>query len=323
MKTHTKTIILLVLLTILLALPALANEPTAENLAPVAEDLEINTFRGVDVTGSLIAVDPEGDFLEYQIVRPARKGEVQLDQATGQFTYTPLEGKRGRDHFTYVAVDSLGNISDEATVRIRIERQRGNVQYEDMQGHNAHFAAVSLAEREIFVGEQVGGRHFFNPDAPVRRGDFLAMSMRLVDAPLLSGIVRTGFADDSYIASWLKPYVSTAVLDGVVQGKQCSAQGLIFAPDAYITANEAALVLNNVLGLSDVPVAAFGAELVAPAWAHQAMVNLAVQGIIPPTHSTVQQSNLTRADVAQLLLGATDVLEGRTSPTPSLLGWAS
>jgi len=321
-----KTVALLVLTGLLLAVPALAVQPSpspAENLPPAAEDLELTTYRGVGAAGSLIAVDPEGDFFEFQIVRSPRKGELDLDQATGQFTYTPAEGKRGRDHFTYVAIDALGNISPEATVRIRIERQRSTVSYEDMSGHRAHFAAVSLAEREIFVGEQIGGRHFFNPDAPVRRGEFLAMSMRLADTDLLTGIRRTGFADDAYIAGWLKPYVSTAVLDGVVVGLRRSDGDLIFAPNAYITAGEAALVLNNVLGLADVPAAMLPAEIAAPVWAHQATVNLTAMSIIPLENPAVYHSTLTRADAAELLLNTAHHLEGRATPTPSLLGWAS
>jgi len=306
--------------------PALATEPEptpAENLSPVAEHLELTTYRGVGAAGTLIAVDPEGDFMEFQLVRSPRKGELDLDQATGQFTYTPLDGKRGRDHFTYVAVDALGNISAEATVRIRIERQSRAVWYEDMSGHAAHFAAVSLVERDIFVGEQIGGKHFFRPDAPVRRGEFLAMSMRLVDADLLSGVQRTGFADDAYIAAWLRPYVSTAVLEGVITGLHCPNGDLIFAPDAYITAGEAALVLNNVLDLSDAPAAALWTDAAVPDWAHQAMVNLLVRNIIPSENLGVYHRTLTRADAAETLLGAAHLLEGRATPTPSLLDWVS
>ena len=321
-----KSIILLALMALLLTIPALATGPSpspVENLPPVAENLELTTYRGVGIAGVLLAVDPEGDFMEFQLVRSPRKGEVDLDQASGQFTYTPQEGKRGRDHFTYVAVDALGNISAEATARIRIERQRSNVKYKDMPGHTAHFAAISLAERDIFVGEQIGGRHFFRPNAPVRRGEFLAMSMRLVDTDLLSGIQRTGFADDAYIAAWLRPYVSTAVLDGVIRGLHCPDGALIFAPDAYITAGEAALVLNKVLDLQDVPAAALWTTIPAPDWAHQAMVNLYAYNIISLENPAVYHQPLTRADVAKTLLEAIYLLENGIAPTSSLLGWVA
>jgi len=306
-------------------MPVFALEPTParENAAPVAENLSLTTYRGVGVAGALLAVDPEGGLMEFQIVRSPRKGELELDQATGQFTYTPLEGKRGRDRFTYVAIDAEGNISAEATVRIRIQRQSSPVQYEDMSGHRAHFAAISLAERDIFVGEQIGGRYFFNPNTPVRRGEFLAMSMRLIDSDLLSGIVRTGFADDAYIATWLKPYISTAVLDNLITGLRCPTGHLVFAPEAYITVSEAALILSNALGLTDVSPDTLYAPIAAPVWAHQATVNLKARNIISPENLSVYHSPLTRADVAEMLLAATHLLEaGDHASLASLLGWA-
>ena len=328
MKSHTpKTILLLLLLITMLTMPVLAAEtraPSAESRAPVAENLELTTYREVGVIGALVAVDPEGEALEYRIVRAPRKGDLQLDESSGHFSYTPREGKRGRDHFTYVAVDASGNISEEATVRIRIERQSSRVQYTDMTGHPAHFAAVSLAERDIFVGEQIGGRHFFNPDSPVRRGEFLAMSLRLADTELLTDVVRTGFADDYAIADWLRPYVSTAVLDGLISGIRRADGHFVFAPANQITRSEAAVILNNVLGLSDVPVSAtLQASLVAPPWAHQATVNLSMRNIISLDPSYVYHETLTRADVAELLLGAAHTLEGRAAPSPSLLRWAA
>ena len=326
MKHKTrKSIALLILIATLLTLPALALEPEATpgNLAPVAEDLEITTYRGVGVAGILVAVDPEGDFLEFQIVRSPRKGDLELDQASGNFSYTPRDGQRGRDSFRFVAIDALGNISPEATVSIRIERQSRQVNYEDMEGHQSHFAALTLAEQDIFVGEQIGGRHFFNPAAPVTRGEFLAMAMRLSGTDLLTGIRRTGFADDEEIGDWLKPYVSTAVLEGVIQGRRESA-GLVFSPDDHITVSEAAVILNNVLGLTDVPTAGnIMTDITAPLWAHQATSNLRAYNIISFGYPAAYHNNLTRADVADMLLGAAFVLEGRRPAAPSLLSWAS
>ncbi|MCL2828497.1 MAG: Ig-like domain-containing protein [Oscillospiraceae bacterium] len=114
---------LLFVLTILLLIPsALAVEMATENQAPIAEALELTTYRDIALAGMLIATDPEGDLFEYQIVRSPKKGQLELDSPTGLFTYTPLEGKRGRDTFTYVAIDAVGNISDETAVTIRIRR---------------------------------------------------------------------------------------------------------------------------------------------------------------------------------------------------------
>lgn len=321
MKSNTRKLVaFLFVLLLAVTMPVLAAEtaPQPENKAPTAEELELSTFRNVAVSGTLIALDPEGDRMEFQIVRSPRKGDLELDSATGHFIYTPHEGKRGRDDFTYVAVDAFGNISSETRVRLQIERQSRQVHYADMDGHHAHLAAVALSERDIFVGEQIGGRHFFNPDAPVRRGEFLAMTLRASDANILDGIVRTGFSDDMEIASWLRPYISTAVLDGVIQGLRRDGE-LVFAPRHYISVSEAAVILNNVLGLCDVP--AMGSA--APVWAKQATSNLRAERIISSGDPSVYQSTLTRADAAQMLHGMTALLEGRNVQSPSLLNWAN
>jgi len=297
--------------------------PSVENRAPAAEDLELSTFRDVAVSGTLLALDPEGDMLEFQIVRSPRRGDLELDQATGHFTYTPHEGRRGRDVFTYVAIDALGNISSEASVRLRIERQSRQVYYADMVGHEAHLAAIELSERDIFVGEQIGGRHFFNPNVPVRRGEFLAMALRASEADILTGIVRTGFSDDNEIADWLKPYVSTAVLGGVVQGLPQDGS-LVFAPHDYISVSEASVILNNVLGLYDVPVMGYSGETsTVPTWAKQATSNLRAESIISSGDPGVYQSTLSRADAAQMLQGTVALLERRSVQTSSLLNWAN
>ena len=323
MKLRTKKLtVLLVLLLIATALPVLATELAVENQAPVAEDLELSTFRGVPVEGTLLAVDPEGDLLDFQIIRAPRKGDITLDSQSGQFTFHPREGQRGRDLFTYVAVDSHGNISKEATVRLRIERQNTNVIYSDMLGHPAHFAAVDLAERGLFVGSQIGGRFVFEPETAVTRGEFLAMAMNLADTELLNGIVRTGFVDDHEIEYWLKPYVSTAVLDGVILGTP-REDGLSFAPNDGITKNEAAVILNNVLGLYDTPVSVALLDLSSPSWAHQAMVNLSTRGIISFPHPDVNSQMLNRGQVAQMLVAAAGALENVPASGASLLGWAA
>ena len=320
-----KTTGLFLALLTLLTLPALAlaSETQPENHPPTVEDLKLTTYRGVGIAGTLTAQDPEGDVFEYQIVRSPRKGELELDQMSGNFTYTPLEGERGRDSFTYVAIDALGNISPEATVSIRIERQSRQVHYEDMGGHPSHFAALTLVERDIFVGEQIGGRHFFNPNAPVSRGEFLAMAMRLADRDLLTGVVRTGFSDDETIGDWLKPYVSTALFDGVIQGIHRSDGSIVFSPASHITISEAALILNNVLGLADVPTAGnIMTDITAPAWAHQATVNLRAHDIISFGYPDVYHKPLTRAKVADMLLAAAELLEADMPVRSSLLSWA-
>ena len=107
------------------------------------------------VTQRFSAVDPEGDLLSYRLADKPSRGSVELGE-NGAFTYTPYENKTGKDTFTYVAVDSAGNLSNPAKVSIRIEKAATTVTYADMGANAAHKAAVRLAELGILRGEQIG-----------------------------------------------------------------------------------------------------------------------------------------------------------------------
>lgn len=101
--------------------PVTSIEPE-ENCPPVAENLCIETCRGVPFEGQLVAEDPEGDEITFVITTPPGKGVIDLND-DGNFVYTPAAGKRGRDYFGYRAVDSQGNRSQEATVIIKLLKQ--------------------------------------------------------------------------------------------------------------------------------------------------------------------------------------------------------
>ena len=96
---------------------------TAANSAPVAENFEFETFRGVSFGGQLAAVDPEGDTLSFEITTQPVKGTIELGD-DGSFVYTPAEDKKGKDYFGYKATDSEGNSSQEATVIIRLVKNK-------------------------------------------------------------------------------------------------------------------------------------------------------------------------------------------------------
>ena len=278
-----------------------------EGIAPIAENLEISTFVDTSVGGQLKALDPESGPLTFHITTPPRKGDIELGD-NGSFVYTPNQGKRGRDYFGYKAENSKGEMSSEATVVIRIERQRAAVRYSDMDGHGAAAAAITLAERGIFVGERIGNQHVFNPERKVTRAEFLAMCLNLIDANILTGVMSTGFADDDDIPSFMKPYISTALLKGVINGYSDGHRKAVFNGGDYIRYSEAAVMLNRVLNLTDVNPSAY--EGMVPVWAVQASANLSACRIT--TYAQREYSDfLNRADAAKLLLGAMRILENR------------
>ena len=278
----------------------------AANGAPVAENLEMTTYREVSVGGQLAAVDPEGDSFTFELTTKPAKGSVELTE-DGRFVYTPDANRKGRDYFGYRAVDETGARSQEATVIINIEKQKTRTTYADMAGHPAAYAATRLAECGVFTAESVGGVSVFSPERQVTRAEFLSMCLALTDSELLQGVAATGFADDAEIDAWAKPVVATALMEGVVSGYSVPG-GAVFAPDDAITTQEAAVMLDNALDTTSAAASTAISEA-ASAWAAEACANLSACGVL--TDGEAFQTPLTRADAAEMLIRALDVLEAR------------
>ncbi len=175
----------------------------AETAAPVAENMELRTFRGTSIGGTLRANAPDGSPLTFRITTEPIKGTVTLTD-DGTFVYTPADGKRGRDYFGFRAADSSGRESQEATVIIAIKKQKPDVTYSDMAGRAEEYAAVLLAEQGVCIGRQVGGQYLFDPDSAMPRDEFLAMCMDLTGTETLQGVLSTGFGDDAQIPACQK-----------------------------------------------------------------------------------------------------------------------
>lgn len=288
---------------------------TEENQIPVAENMEFSTYKNVAYTGQFSAVDPEGDLITFQLVDKPARGSITLSEDGGaEFVYTPYENKTGKDSFTYVAIDSVGNTSEEATVKVRIEKPSTKVTYADMAGHPAYNAAIRLAEEEIFVGASMNGTHYFQPDIPLTRVEFLAMAMEAVDTDVLEGVTATGFYDDSAIQTWAKPYVASALKSGTVQGSISSDGQVVFCGNDTITQTEAAVLLNRMLSVSDVSAETWGGDTtLIPTWACQAVMNLESVGVLNGlTESGLYLSDtVTRANAAQMLSSALELIENR------------
>ena len=288
---------------------------SGENGAPVAENLELTTYRNVAVTGQFAAVDPEGDLLTFRLMEKPARGAVTFSEEGGtEFTYTPYENKTGKDSFTYVAVDAVGNTSAPATVKVRIEKAQTKVTYADMDGVAAYKAAIRLAEEDIFVGECMNGEYFFRPDLPVTRSEFVAMALKVAGQEALTTISRTGFADDESIPTWAKGYVATGLKSGVVKGTLGADGQVIFQGDTPVSRAEASVLLDRILGVTDVAVPTFYTDSESvPSWAYQAAVNLETAGVLrtDANGALSLSQTLTRADAAELLAGALDLLENR------------
>ncbi|WP_257450274.1 S-layer homology domain-containing protein [Paenibacillus soyae] len=93
-------------------------EVTSVNDAPAAETLQFTTSIGRAVDGQLKATDIESDPLTYAIVDQPATGTIDLDESTGEFTFTPQPGNYSTVTFTYKVNDGLLD-SAAATVTVR------------------------------------------------------------------------------------------------------------------------------------------------------------------------------------------------------------
>ena len=290
-------------------------ETKAVEGAPVAENMAIRVYRGVAYEGAFRAVDNEGDEITFAIAQEAKKGTVTLTEDGLGFVYTP-HGKLGSDSFTYTASDAYGNTSLPATVSVTIEKANSGVCYADMAGNRAHTAAVDLAEHDVFTGARLGGSYFFEPERTLSRGEFIAMALAAMDVSA-EEVQMTGFCDDASIPSWAKGYAVSALNAGVVSGIS-TAEGAAFRAGDLITLNEAAVVLNRLLRVTDVDLSDYAEN----AWCAQAVANLQSVSIIESGRFSADEmrSGVTRAQAAEMLSAAMTLRNDRNEKGGLLSG---
>ena len=280
---------------LMLALSAALVTPAwAEGCAPVAQNLELKTYRNTSVGGTLSAYDPDGDVTGYEITTQPIKGTLKLEE-DGSFVYTPRPNKKGRDYFGYKAVDAAGNRSQEATAIIRIEKDRGGVHYEDMSGRAGEFAAVELSKAGLFTGETLGGRAYFGPDRGVTRGEFLQLCALACNSPVLDGVFSSGYTDDETMSDWTKALAATAAMEGT------SPRGGAFEGEALIGLHEAARMLERALGLGEATAESEAEEGL------RACMSLAAAGVLDAKETGDRV--LTRETAAMMLVKAMALME--------------
>lgn len=244
-----------------------------QDLAPVAEDSALETYKNLSVEGKLKTEDPEGAALTYTLSRQPRRGTVTVRE-DGSFTYEPKKNKVGVDSFTYTATDPAGNVSREATVIVTILKPAQAQQYTDTVGESCRFAAEWMKNTGIFTAEQVSGTHVFQPDKTVSRGEFLTMLVSALE--LDTEDVETASVENA--PAWLRPYLAAALRCGLTAGVEEGA-----VEDA-ITGADAAMMIQNALDLSD------------------AMATLAENGV-----TLTAEAPMTRATAAEVLYRTTQL----------------
>lgn len=243
---------ILVCILLLMALGLCVSHPVyADEGAPMAENLEITTFRNASIGGQLVAHDPEGGELNFVLTTEPVKGSIVLEE-DGSFVYTPRDGKRGRDYFGYKVSDGEGNLSQEATVIIRIEKPDCDVYYSDMDGRAEEYCAMLLNEKGIFTGPYTGGIYCFEPERSVSRGEFERICRALGGELSESDCEGAGFISAREAAIALDELNLKAGENGTKESSlmSCAAWSTVLTPDYLTRAELARMLADTVLAVN-------------------------------------------------------------------------
>ncbi|MBQ3870762.1 MAG: cadherin-like domain-containing protein [Clostridia bacterium] len=216
-----------------------------ENSAPAASSGKVYTKTNAPAFGSLNVSDPDGGTPGVRVVKQPSHGRLTVNSDL-TFVYTPDDGFRGKDSFTYTAYDKYGASSDEATVSVTVEKRYNGVVYADAVGTDFEYAALLLSERGILTGENVAGTMRFEPEKTVSRADFIVMAMSASGyAPNMLDDRSTGAADEDKLTKTEKGYVITAMSAGVISADDYDGVKLL-RPTSTVTLGEAAEMIRSL-----------------------------------------------------------------------------
>ena len=259
----------------------------------------VMTQSGISYFGTLGASDADGDGLYFRVTDYPSHGTLTLlDRETGTFRYTPDEGYRGKDGFSYVVRDEYGHFSTEATVKVAVKKRTSSLVYEDLIGTKDELAAIALTDAGVMLGRLSGDGMYFDAGETVSRGEFTAMAMKVAGVAPYATVFDTSFDDNEKIPVSLRPYIATAQLMGVVRGS-FDGDGLYFDAERPVTAAEAAVIVCKLMEVeTDASLAVLASGGDVPVWAQAEVGTLHAVGALADPASNEE---MTRADVAALL----------------------
>ena len=219
------------------------------NFAPSAYPSTISTQKNIAVFSSMNGVESDKNkSISYKIIRTPKKGVLSVnDMSNGHFMYTPNQNFTGTDNFIYQIEDEYGNLSNLATVEIKVTKAAANIIFSDMKNHWAHNSAIKAFAHGIIDANKNNPDLTFNPNLLISRAEFLEMTMKAAKLDKnLEDTFSTRFADDTEIALKYKPYIKKAYELGIIRGI-VTKTGVYFDPNSIITRSEAAVIINNIL----------------------------------------------------------------------------
>ena len=265
--------------------------------------LNVETYKDINVSGVLLAADPEGDEITFEIVKYPENGTLRINEKTlGTYEYLPDSGFTGSDSFCYVVYDKYGNYSASAKVNVTVSVPGVSTVYNDMLGNDLYSHAIAMTENGLMNGIKVGDFYYFEADREVSRAEFLVTAMNAVGIKSVPDVESSGFFDDSDIPEEMKGYVALAYSKGYISGKKQDGN-IYFLPDEKIKLAEAAVIISNLIGYAESQVETVFADADdIPAWSGRAIESLYTLGILEVPGKTVgADMALTRGVMAKLL----------------------
>lgn len=163
----------------------------------------------------------------------------------------------------------------------------------DIEGHWAEQIINRWVDRNIVDGYPDGT---FQPNAPIRRAEFAALTNRTFGFITLSSVEFSDISGDEWFATDVSTAVGAGYMDGYPDGT--------FRPNDYISRQEAAMVLARILGLEETDETFGFIDIESiPAWSLWAVVAVANAGIMTgyPDGSFGPTDSFTRAETVTAL----------------------
>ncbi|MCL1857934.1 MAG: S-layer homology domain-containing protein [Oscillospiraceae bacterium] len=284
------------------------------HFSPSANDVNITTQKNIPVFKSMDGNDPDDDDINYRIVKGPKNGFLEIsNSSTGNFVYRPKNNFTGTDSFVYQIQDEYGNLSNLATVQIKVTKAASSVIFKDLDNHWAANSAIKAAAAGFIDADLQDPDLKFEPKTLMTRAAFVEMVMRAAKLDKnISEVYKTGLADDSDIPFRYKSYVTKAYELGVIKGIPTDT-GLYFDPNSIITRAEAAVIVNNILKIPATnetglikPV--FVDAVFIPEWAENDIAALNSCGIIKGDENGNVNPNglLTKAQSVEMLCAMLD-----------------
>lgn len=173
-------------------------------------------------------------------------------------------------------------------------------------------AMVFAVENGILAGDQ---NHRLNPEKNITRAEMAAVLVRMLAA---SGSADLSAFKDVSAADWFYAELSAAYAAGIFSGTSASKM----APNAFLTREQAIVVLTRAFGIADTDrtfYTKFSDAKQISSYARDAVSAMAKQGLLSgyADGGVHPQSNITRAEIAQLIYNLFDCIADTPEDIPA------